>query len=172
MIHFSELIEAAISALCQRGYCAIKAERLRSERLAREAAKSKEACSSTYTSMVATGCADAAKSAAVPIKKAPSKLTSSCRIPSPEADIPLPLDGNLVRPAGLHRRPREHKRSMKIAKIRFRKLTGTMETNGPFWEERLLRPIDIYPEYRRGGRTEGGEQVDDSICAWCNIFSI
>jgi len=45
---------------------------------------------------------------------------------------------------------------MKIAKIRFRKLTGTMETNGPFWEERLLRPIDIYPEYRRGGRTEGG----------------
>ncbi len=32
---------------------------------------------------------------------------------------------------------------MKIAKIRFRKLTGTMETNGPFWEERLLRPIDI-----------------------------
>lgn len=36
-----------------------------------------------------------------------------------------------------------------------------METNGPFWEERLLRPIDIYPEYRRGGRTEGGEQVDD-----------
>ena len=50
---------------------------------------------------------------------------------------------------------------MKIAKIRFRKLTGTMETNGPFWEERLLRPIDIYPEYRRGGRTEGGEQVDD-----------
>jgi len=61
---------------------------------------------------------------------------------------------------------------MKIAKIRFRKLTGTMETNGPFWEERLLRPIDIYPEYRRGGRTEGGEQVDDSICAWCNIFSI
>ena len=28
---------------------------------------------------------------------------------------------------------------MKIAKIRFRKLTGTMETNGPFWEERLHR---------------------------------
>jgi hypothetical protein len=50
---------------------------------------------------------------------------------------------------------------MKIAKIRLRRLTGTMETNGPFWEERLLRPIDIYPEYRRAGRTEGGEQVDD-----------
>ena len=50
---------------------------------------------------------------------------------------------------------------MKIAKIRVRKLTGTMETNGPFWEERLLRPIDIYPEYRRAARTEGGEQVDD-----------
>ena len=53
---------------------------------------------------------------------------------------------------------------MKIAKIRFRKLTGTMETNGPFWEERLLRPIDIYPEYRRGGRTEGGEQVVAERC--------
>src|SRR5579871_3080715 len=50
---------------------------------------------------------------------------------------------------------------MKITKVRVRKLTGTMETNGPFWEERLLRPIDIYPEYRRQGRQEGGEQVDD-----------
>lgn len=54
---------------------------------------------------------------------------------------------------------------MKIAKIRFRKLTGTMETNGPFWEERLLRPIDIYPEYRRGGAPRAANKSTTSICA-------
>lgn len=44
---------------------------------------------------------------------------------------------------------------MKIAKIRIRELTGTLRhPDGPFWEERLIRPVDIYPEFhaQRGER--------------------
>jgi len=37
---------------------------------------------------------------------------------------------------------------MKITNMRLRELTGTLEhPGGPFWEERLIRPVDIYPEY-------------------------
>ena len=37
---------------------------------------------------------------------------------------------------------------MKIVKVELRELNGTLKTEKPFWEERLVRPIDIYPEYR------------------------
>jgi L-alanine-DL-glutamate epimerase-like enolase superfamily enzyme len=47
---------------------------------------------------------------------------------------------------------------MKITAVRMRKLRGTMPTSEPFWEERLVRPIDIYPEYRARQDFEGGEQ--------------
>ena len=40
---------------------------------------------------------------------------------------------------------------MKITNIRLLQLEGTMEYEGEFWEERLVRPIDIYPEYRTQG---------------------
>ena len=55
---------------------------------------------------------------------------------------------------------------MKIDKVSFRTLRGTMATDGPFWEERLLRPIDVYEEFRRQGPFWLGyqsraEQVDD-----------
>jgi len=50
---------------------------------------------------------------------------------------------------------------MKIAALRIRRLTGTLRTDGPMWEERLVRPIDIYPDYRGQGPWEGGTQVDD-----------
>lgn len=40
---------------------------------------------------------------------------------------------------------------MKITGIRLRILTGTMAFKGTFWEERLCRPIDIYPEHRAVG---------------------
>jgi L-alanine-DL-glutamate epimerase-like enolase superfamily enzyme len=50
---------------------------------------------------------------------------------------------------------------VKIAKLRIRRVFGTIETEGRFWEERLVRPIDIYPDYRKQGPVEGGEQVDD-----------
>lgn len=37
---------------------------------------------------------------------------------------------------------------MKITNLRIRELTGTLRhPDGPFWEERLIRPVDIYPEY-------------------------
>ncbi len=37
---------------------------------------------------------------------------------------------------------------MKITAVRLRELTGTLQhPKGPFWEERLIRPVDIYPEY-------------------------
>ena len=49
---------------------------------------------------------------------------------------------------------------MRITAVRLFRLTGTMETQGPFWEERLVRPIDIYPEYRSRDDFEGGEQID------------
>ncbi|MCZ6678128.1 MAG: mandelate racemase/muconate lactonizing protein [Candidatus Poribacteria bacterium] len=41
---------------------------------------------------------------------------------------------------------------MKITDLRIRELQGTMEHPEPFWEERLVRPVDIYPAFRaRGG---------------------
>ena len=36
---------------------------------------------------------------------------------------------------------------MKITTIRLRELTGTMEVQGTFWEERLIRPIDVYSKH-------------------------
>ncbi len=50
---------------------------------------------------------------------------------------------------------------MKITAVKVRHVQGVMPTDGTFWEQRLLRPIDIYPEYRRQGMFEGGEQQDD-----------
>jgi L-alanine-DL-glutamate epimerase-like enolase superfamily enzyme len=52
---------------------------------------------------------------------------------------------------------------MKITAVRLRKLRGTMPTSGPLWEERLVRPIDIYPEYRLRQDFEGGEQRGDGF---------
>jgi L-rhamnonate dehydratase len=49
---------------------------------------------------------------------------------------------------------------MRITAVRILELHGTMHTDGPFWEERLVRPIDIYPEYRRRDDFEGGRQLD------------
>ena len=37
---------------------------------------------------------------------------------------------------------------MKITGVRFLEVKGTMEYEGPMGEERLVRPIDIYPEFR------------------------
>ncbi len=58
---------------------------------------------------------------------------------------------------------------MKITNLNLRKLTGTMETDGTFWEDRLARPIDIYPEYRRAPMDTFEGQIDDRryrIVAW------
>jgi L-rhamnonate dehydratase len=50
---------------------------------------------------------------------------------------------------------------MKITRLRVRRVTGTLATDGAMWEDRLVRPIDIYPEHRRDPWREGGEQLDE-----------
>ena len=40
---------------------------------------------------------------------------------------------------------------MKITKIRFVSVKGTFHYDVPLSEEQLVRPIDIYPEYRAEG---------------------
>ena len=44
---------------------------------------------------------------------------------------------------------------MKITDLRLRELTGTFEHDGEFWEERLSRPIDVYPEHKAQGPAPG-----------------
>jgi L-alanine-DL-glutamate epimerase-like enolase superfamily enzyme len=50
---------------------------------------------------------------------------------------------------------------LKITNVRLRELTGTIKhPDGPFWEERLIRPVDIYPEYQaQTGRTANWQPV-------------
>ena len=59
---------------------------------------------------------------------------------------------------------------MKITRFRLRKLMGVLTTDGPMWEDRLVRPIDIYPEYRRLGPWEGGTQVEPDRLALTQFF--
>ena len=40
---------------------------------------------------------------------------------------------------------------MRIGEVRLRHVSGRMPFNGEFWEERLIRPVDIYPRYRSMG---------------------
>jgi L-alanine-DL-glutamate epimerase-like enolase superfamily enzyme len=40
---------------------------------------------------------------------------------------------------------------LKITNLRLRELTGTLQHEGEFWEERLIRPIDVYPEHQQQG---------------------
>lgn len=50
---------------------------------------------------------------------------------------------------------------MRITDIRLRQLTGHMPVDGPFFEERLLQPTDIYDEFRVGGDIHPrGQQLD------------
>jgi L-alanine-DL-glutamate epimerase-like enolase superfamily enzyme len=41
-------------------------------------------------------------------------------------------------------------RPMKVSAIRLLHLRGAMEFDGEFWEERLVRPLDLYPQHRGG----------------------
>ena len=40
---------------------------------------------------------------------------------------------------------------MRIVDVRLRQVTGRMPFDGDFWEERLIRPVDLYPNYRAQG---------------------
>jgi L-alanine-DL-glutamate epimerase-like enolase superfamily enzyme len=52
---------------------------------------------------------------------------------------------------------------VKITNLRLREVVGTVHHDGEFWEERLIRPIDVYPEHRAVG--PGGwlpERIDEN----------
>ncbi|MAG36303.1 MAG: mandelate racemase/muconate lactonizing protein [Dehalococcoidia bacterium] len=60
---------------------------------------------------------------------------------------------------------------MKITAVRLQKLTGTMAYTGEFWEERLVRPVDLYPEHRdeaadRLLRVSDGRYRIEAIFLW------
>ena len=40
---------------------------------------------------------------------------------------------------------------MKITAVRLFEVRGEMTFPGEFWEERLIRPVDIYPEHKDQG---------------------
>ena len=52
---------------------------------------------------------------------------------------------------------------MLITAVRLRRLTGIIPTQAAFWEERLVRPIDVYDEYRHRTDFEGGVQAADGF---------
>jgi L-rhamnonate dehydratase len=57
---------------------------------------------------------------------------------------------------------------MKITAVKLLRLRGTMEFEGKFWEERLVRPVDLYPEHASQGeqpvpQTEPGKYRMESI---------
>src|ERR1700680_2951967 len=49
---------------------------------------------------------------------------------------------------------------MRITAVRLRRVRGTLPTKGDIWEERLVRPLDVYPEYRNRNDHEGGVQAE------------
>lgn len=51
---------------------------------------------------------------------------------------------------------------MQIADVRVLRLTGVMECAEPFWEERLIQPLDIYPEHKAAPR-EIFDQLSDDV---------
>ena len=61
---------------------------------------------------------------------------------------------------------------MKITAVRLFETRGEMAFPGEFWEERLVRPVDIYPEYKAKGagwlpKIDEGRYAMRSI--WCQI---
>ena len=49
---------------------------------------------------------------------------------------------------------------MKITEIKLRELSGTLETKNVFWEERLVMPLDIYPDYRNQSFVNGRPETN------------
>lgn len=52
---------------------------------------------------------------------------------------------------------------MHIADVRLRRLEGVLPTDGDLWEQRLVRPLDVYPEFRDREDHEGGAQTPDGF---------
>ena len=56
-----------------------------------------------------------------------------------------------------------------MTELRLLELRGTMEFPGEFWEERLVRPIDVYPEHKAEGPA-WLEELDDGRYRMESIF--
>lgn len=53
---------------------------------------------------------------------------------------------------------------MKIEKVRLRHVFGTIQTDGLFWEERLVMPLDVYAEFRDSSkRVKYGDQAEENV---------
>jgi L-rhamnonate dehydratase len=52
---------------------------------------------------------------------------------------------------------------MKITTVRLRRLTGTLPSGDDMWEERLVRPLDVYDEFRHRQDYEGGVQTPNGF---------
>jgi len=52
---------------------------------------------------------------------------------------------------------------MKITDVRLHHVTGTLPFEGTFWEERLIQPIDVYPEYRQARRGEMRPTTENGV---------
>ncbi|MDP6666145.1 MAG: enolase C-terminal domain-like protein [Dehalococcoidia bacterium] len=59
---------------------------------------------------------------------------------------------------------------MKITDIRLRQVTAIMDVDGPFMEERLAMPLDIYDEFREKGSPQAAGQVDDTHYRLAPVF--
>ena len=60
---------------------------------------------------------------------------------------------------------------MKITAVRLRELTGSFALDGDFWEERLTRPIDVFPENRaQGGDMGMAVPLDNGRYQVTNVF--
>ena len=59
---------------------------------------------------------------------------------------------------------------MNISNIRLRRVTGVMETDGPFWEERAVSPADIYDDFGRRQHRPAEDQIDDRHIRFTAIY--
>jgi L-rhamnonate dehydratase len=58
---------------------------------------------------------------------------------------------------------------MKITDVRLHQVSGTLPFEGVYWEERLIQPVDIYPEYRSRQRKEM-RSTDDKGLPISSVF--
>lgn len=59
---------------------------------------------------------------------------------------------------------------MQITRVRLWQLSGSMRLEEPFWEERLIQPIDIYPEYRAQGPAWPPTPTGSGLYRVTNLF--
>ena len=88
----------------------------------------------------------------LPFRLPPSALRLLLWTPHPT----ITITRRKIRPgAGLSVGTVDKGKIVKISGLRLRQLTGVMTHEEPFWEERLIRPIDIYPEHKAQTAADG-----------------